>query len=217
MTSIKHGKRYTPRFKFQVVMEVIKSSKTIGQIARAYGVHPIAIHKWKKEFVEKGLDLFGQKAMIHEYERKVQELEQLIGHKELEIALSKKYFNLSLTGEEKINLVHKAKDEYDLNRVLNISRLSKSTWYYAQNKQGYEERYSHLREPLMEIAIKHPEYGYRRTTSELVDRDFVVNHKVVQRLHRHWHLSVIKTWKYNISGLFSVQKMGRPSDHWIIG
>ncbi len=44
----------------------------------------------------------------------------------------------------------------------------------------------------MEIAREHPEYGYRRTTSELAERGFVVNHKVVQRLHRHWHLSVIK-------------------------
>jgi len=44
----------------------------------------------------------------------------------------------------------------------------------------------------MEIARLHPEYGYRRTTSELVEQGFVVNHKVVQRLHRHWHLSVIK-------------------------
>ncbi len=49
-----------------------------------------------------------------------------------------------------------------------------------------------MREPLMEIARRHPEYGYRRTTSELVDQGFAVNHKVVQRLHQHWHLSVLR-------------------------
>jgi transposase len=89
--SSKHGKRYTPRFKFQVVMETIKSSKTIGQIARAYGVHPITIHTWRKEFMEKGPELFGQKTTIHEYEKKIRELEQLIGHKEVEIALLKNF------------------------------------------------------------------------------------------------------------------------------
>jgi transposase-like protein len=89
--SNKHAKRYTPRFKFQVVMEVIKSFKPIGQIARAYGVHPITIHKWKKDFMEKGPELFGQKTTIHEYEKKVRELEQLIGHKEVEIALLKNF------------------------------------------------------------------------------------------------------------------------------
>lgn len=89
--SSKHGKRYTPRFKFQVVMETIKSSKAIGQIARAYGVHPITIHNWRKEFMEKGPEIFGQKTTIHEYENKIRELEQLIGHKEVEIALLKNF------------------------------------------------------------------------------------------------------------------------------
>ncbi len=89
--SSKHGKRYTPRFKFQVVMETIKSSKAIGQIARAYGVHPITIHNWRKEFMEKGPEIFGKKTTIHEYENKIRELEQLIGHKEVEIALLKNF------------------------------------------------------------------------------------------------------------------------------
>ena len=89
--TVKTGKRYTPRFKFQVVMETLRSSKAIGQIAKAYGVHPITIHKWKKDFMEKGPELFGQKTTIHEYEKKVRELEQLIGHKEVEIALLKNF------------------------------------------------------------------------------------------------------------------------------
>ena len=89
--SNKQGKRYTPRFKFQVIMETLNSSKSIGQIAKAYGVHPITIHKWKKEFLEKGPELFGQKTTIHEYERKMQELERLIGQKEVEIALLKNF------------------------------------------------------------------------------------------------------------------------------
>jgi transposase len=91
----KYGKRYTPKFKFQVIKEVIKSSKAVAEIARGYGVHPITIHKWKKEFEEKGPEIFGEKTTIHEYERKIRELEQLIGHKEVEIALLKNF----LTGD----------------------------------------------------------------------------------------------------------------------
>lgn len=44
----------------------------------------------------------------------------------------------------------------------------------------------------MEIAEKHPEYGYRRTTSELHDMGYHVNHKVVQGLHRSLYLSVMR-------------------------
>ena len=99
--SSKHGKRYTTRFKFQVIMETIKSSKTIGQIARAYGVHPITIHNWRKEFMEKGPEIFGQKTTIHEYENKIRELEQLIGHKEVEIALLKNFLTGASPGRRR--------------------------------------------------------------------------------------------------------------------
>lgn len=44
----------------------------------------------------------------------------------------------------------------------------------------------------MEIAERHPEYGYRRTTTELRDYGVRVNHKVIERLHRQWNLSVMR-------------------------
>ena len=97
----KQGRRYTPKFKFQVILELLKGSKTIGQIARAYGVHPITISHWKKEFMEKGPELFSQKTTIYEYERKIQDLERLIGHKEVEIALQKNFLAGSSPGKRK--------------------------------------------------------------------------------------------------------------------
>jgi hypothetical protein len=51
--------------------------------------------------------------------------------------------------------------------VLRALGLSKKSWYYSQKRQSYEEKYIHLREPLLEIARDHPEYGYRRTAVEL--------------------------------------------------
>ncbi len=90
--SERQGKRYTSRFKFQVMLEVLRGSKTIGQIARSYGVHPITVIHWKREFMEKGPEIFSQQTTIHEYEKKVEELERLIGHKEVEIALLKNFW-----------------------------------------------------------------------------------------------------------------------------
>ena len=51
MAKKKQGKRYTAKFKFQVVMEVLAEEKTIAQIAKGYGVHPITLGHWKKEFM----------------------------------------------------------------------------------------------------------------------------------------------------------------------
>jgi putative transposase len=74
--------------------------------------------------------------------------------------------------------------------------LSKDTWYYAQRRRKYEDRYHFLRKPFFEIAKIHPEYGYRRTNAELRARGIHVNHKVTERLHSYWDLSVLKNIKH---------------------
>jgi transposase len=99
MMSSNPAKRFTPRFKFQIVLETLKGEKAVGQIARSYGMHPISIHRWKKEFLEKGPEIFSQDTTIHEYENRIAELERLIGHKEVEIALLKNF--LTGTSPEK--------------------------------------------------------------------------------------------------------------------
>jgi len=78
MVSEKHGKRYTARFKFQVVMEILSGAKAIGQIARSYGVHPVTLTHWKKEFIEKGPEIFSQHTTIQEYEKRIEDLERLM-------------------------------------------------------------------------------------------------------------------------------------------
>jgi len=93
MMSSKYGKRYSAGFKFQVILEALKGSKTTGQIARSYEVHPITLSRWLKEFMEKGPELFSQQTTIHEYEKKIRELERLIGDKEVEIALLKNFLS----------------------------------------------------------------------------------------------------------------------------
>ena len=85
------AKRYSAKFKFQIVLEAIQDEKSIAQIAKAYGVHPNTVHKWKKEFLAKGADVFDQKGIVSDYEKKLSDLEQLLGKKEVEIALLKNF------------------------------------------------------------------------------------------------------------------------------
>ena len=85
------AKKYPPKLKFQVVLELLQGEKTVGQIAKAYGVHPNSIHKWKKEFLEKGPEVFDQEGVVVEYEERIADLEQLLGKKEVEIALLKNF------------------------------------------------------------------------------------------------------------------------------
>ncbi len=41
------AKRYPPKLKFQIVLEVMKRDKSVLQIAKAYGVHPKSVNKWR--------------------------------------------------------------------------------------------------------------------------------------------------------------------------
>jgi transposase-like protein len=85
-------RKYSAKFKFQVVMELLRGQKEIGQVARAYGVHPITLGLWKKEFMEHGPEVFGGGDTVRGYEQKLRDLERLLGQKEVEIALYKNFW-----------------------------------------------------------------------------------------------------------------------------
>ena len=89
------AKRYPPKLKFQVVLEVLSGERSAGQVAKAYGVHPNSVNKWKREFLEKGPEIFAQDGVVTEYEQRIAELERLLGKKEVEIALLKNFLGQS--------------------------------------------------------------------------------------------------------------------------
>ena len=70
---------------------MLKGDKRSSQVARAYNVHPNSAGLWKRELLEKGPEIFSRDGVVAEYERRVAELEQLLGKKELEIALLKNF------------------------------------------------------------------------------------------------------------------------------
>ena len=85
------AKRYSPQLKFQIVLELLRGDKTPGQVAKAYGVHPSSASARKRTFLEKGPEVFAQDGTVAEYERRIAELERLLGKKEVEIALLKNF------------------------------------------------------------------------------------------------------------------------------
>ena len=87
----KSKKSYSPRFQFQVVLEALKGDRKEVEIARAYNIHPATISHWKRAFLEKGPELFGKDKTVAQYEKRIKELEQLLGRKEVEIALLRNF------------------------------------------------------------------------------------------------------------------------------
>ena len=42
-------KRHAAAFKAKVAIEAAKQNKTLAELAKAYGVHPVQISQWKKQ------------------------------------------------------------------------------------------------------------------------------------------------------------------------
>ncbi len=85
------GRRYSSRFQFQVVLEVLKGDRDSVEIARAYELHPTTVSRWKHEFLKKGPEVFGKDRTVAQYEKRIHEMEKLLGRKEVEIALLRNF------------------------------------------------------------------------------------------------------------------------------
>ena len=86
----KHSRRYSPKVKFQAVLELL-GGRDVAQVSRAYGVHPTSLGHWKRKILESGPELFSADSTVKQYEKKIEELERLLGKKEVEIAFLKNF------------------------------------------------------------------------------------------------------------------------------
>jgi len=84
--------RYTPRFKFDRVVESLKKN-SVSEIARQYGFGVNLLSKWRSDFLKGGHCFFETKpdAEITRLRKSVGNLEQMVGKKEVELNLLKNF------------------------------------------------------------------------------------------------------------------------------
>ena len=51
-------KKYDAKFKAKVAIEAIRERETLNELAAKYGVSPVMISRWKKEFIENSVAAF---------------------------------------------------------------------------------------------------------------------------------------------------------------
>lgn len=86
-------KSYTPQFKLDRALEVLRSNTDISEIARKYGLSTSVLYLWRNQLVERGSGVFEttpDKA-VNELKTKVARLEQMLGKKEVELNLLKNF------------------------------------------------------------------------------------------------------------------------------
>jgi len=88
------ARRYTPQVKWQAALETIQG-KEPGQVGKAFGIHPTSITVWKNHVLSHGAELFSTKTSVKQLEKKIQQLETLLGKKEVEIAFLKNVLDVN--------------------------------------------------------------------------------------------------------------------------
>ena len=84
--------------------------------------------------------------------------------------------------------------------LLQISGLSKSTFYYTLSKSDKDDKNKEIINKIKEIFFHHKErYGYRRITLELRNQGYIINHKKVYRLMVKMGLKPLKRNKRKYS------------------
>lgn len=91
----KQGKRYSSDFKFEVVMQALTSETGEAEVARRHGVHPVTLSNWKAHFLEHGGEVFDRKKKDGQHKKKIAQLEQMLGRKEVELALANNFLKKS--------------------------------------------------------------------------------------------------------------------------
>ncbi len=86
-----NGKPRTATFKQKIAIEALKGDRTINEIAKEYGVHPVQVSQWKKELVDGAEVLFGKrKKKDGTTEAEKAALERKVGQLTIEIDWLKK-------------------------------------------------------------------------------------------------------------------------------
>ena len=84
---LKKRRQYSSGFKFQVALEAAKETRTIGELAREYGIHPNQISKWKRQLLDEGASVFVRNGTQQQRAQEAREAElyEQIGRLKMEL------------------------------------------------------------------------------------------------------------------------------------
>ena len=80
-------------------------------------------------------------------------------------------------------MIWELRHEFKVTLLIDIAGIPRSTYYYYEKHRTDEDKYEKVKEEISAIFAENKgRYGYRRITKELRNRNYVINHKTVQRL-----------------------------------
>jgi transposase-like protein len=87
---VQKHRTFSAEFTFQVVMDIVTGMKTTSEICREHQIAEGVVHRWRKEFLEKGPQIFERPSRKRPDENRIGELERMIGQLTVELTGVKK-------------------------------------------------------------------------------------------------------------------------------
>lgn len=85
---------FTPEFKAQVILEELTGIKDKADICREYRVRPQVFSRWREEFLERAPEIFATEPSRGDEQKRIAELERMIGRLTMELEGVKKASNI---------------------------------------------------------------------------------------------------------------------------
>ena len=101
ITSVQRRRRWSAAEKVRLVEEATQPGSSVSFVARRYGLSPSLLFRWKRRMIEGGHeavaadeDVVGT-SKVRELERRVRDLERLLGRKTMEVEILKEALALA--------------------------------------------------------------------------------------------------------------------------
>ena len=179
-------KTYSADFKSKLVLEVLKSDKTLNEISSQYEVLPKSLQLWKKQFLENMSLAFDKSVVVKEYKEEIETLRKdkdSIAKKLGETIVEKEFLEgklESLVSSKSRKTFVDTKHKLSINKQCQILNISKSSFYYEPVKKFSSKSELELLNAMNDIYSDFPSYGTRRMVHALDKMSIKAGRKLVK-------------------------------------
>jgi len=179
----KKGQIYTSQQKANVVLELLKEEKTLGELATQFNVTPKTIQNWKKQFLSNASRAFEEdakqsKQAIKKLQEENDALAKTLGRTTVERDWAVGKLE-SLDLSDKKDLVDSKLTSLPVTRQAQLIHMSRSTLYYTPVPMS--DTHLNILNRMDEIYTDNPEYGYRMIHQQLLEDGYRIgNNRVLK-------------------------------------
>ncbi len=186
---MKTRNQYSAEFKTKVVLEILSEQLTVSQIAAKYGVSPVVLSKWKKEFLQRASDVFKKgpteaEKELEQSKEHVEDLKRKVGQLTYEVDWLKKNLVKSSDPTGRRNHVDFADEKLTISRQAELLEVNRTSVYrHPPKERDISDEDLFVMGKIDGLHTDHPTWGYR-TLTKVIRRDhgILVNRKKIRRM-----------------------------------